>query len=409
MDWIKARSERWKGPWGLKKIAEAVAIGVGLVAAFSIFVAMVQQRKYTLGSMSGCHFPAIYNFGDSNSDTGSTSAAFGRVPPPNGETFFGKPVGRYSDGRLIIDFIAEKLGLPFLSAYLDSIGRPTFQHGANFAASGSTIQRVDAKLLEGGFNPISLDIQLLQFEQLKARTTELYDQAKSSEMKGSLPRPTDFSNALYTLDSGQNDLHAALQSMTEEQVQASIPNIINHFVLAIKQLYQQGARIFWIHNTGPIGCLPYFVIDYPPKPGNADQNGCLKSYNKVAQEFNKQLKDRVAQLRTKLQDAVLTYVDIYSAKYSLISAAKEHGFVEPLGCCCGHYGDHAVRCWEKTNMNGTEVYAASCSNPLEYISWDGIHYTEAANQWVANHILDGLLSDPPIPITQACRKPVHLP
>ncbi|CAI0464661.1 unnamed protein product [Linum tenue] len=58
-------------------------------------------------SSSSCHFPALYNFGDSNSDTGSQSAVFGRLPPPNGRTFFGKPSGRRSDGRLIIDFLGK--------------------------------------------------------------------------------------------------------------------------------------------------------------------------------------------------------------------------------------------------------------------------------------------------------------
>lgn len=71
--------------------------------------------------------------------------------------------------------------------------------------------------------------------------------------------------------------------------------------------------------------MPYSVIHYPPKPGNMDQNGCVKSHNEVAEEFNRQLKQRVAQLRVQLPDAVLTYVDIYSAKYSLISEAKKHG------------------------------------------------------------------------------------
>lgn len=60
-----------------------------------------------LGSSSGCQFPAIYTFGDSNSDTGSVSSAFSRVPPPYGETFFGKPSGRCSDGRLLVDFIGK--------------------------------------------------------------------------------------------------------------------------------------------------------------------------------------------------------------------------------------------------------------------------------------------------------------
>lgn len=54
-----------------------------------------------------CNFSAVFNFGDSNSDTGGLSAAFGQAPPPNGQTFFHVPSGRYSDGRLVIDFIGN--------------------------------------------------------------------------------------------------------------------------------------------------------------------------------------------------------------------------------------------------------------------------------------------------------------
>lgn len=56
-----------------------------------------------------------------------------------------------------------------------------------------------------------------------------------------------------------------------------------------------------------------------------DQNGCVKSHNEVAKEFNRQLKYRVSQLRKQLRDAVLTYTDIYTAKYLLISEAKKQG------------------------------------------------------------------------------------
>lgn len=55
-------------------------------------------------------------------------------------------------------------------------------------------------------------------------------------------------------------------------------------------------------------------------------------------------------------------------------------------------------------VNGTEVFGGSFNNPQEYISWDSIHYTEAANNWVANHIFDGSFSDPRVPITGACLK-----
>lgn len=63
-----------------------------------------------------CDFPAIYNFGDSNSDTGGISAAFEPIRAPYGEAFFHKPAGRDSDGRLVIDFIGKTV--PPLSLFV---------------------------------------------------------------------------------------------------------------------------------------------------------------------------------------------------------------------------------------------------------------------------------------------------
>jgi hypothetical protein len=57
--------------------------------------------------LSPCDFPAIYNFGDSNSDTGGLSAAFYPAGQPFGETFFHNPTGRASNGHLMIDFIGN--------------------------------------------------------------------------------------------------------------------------------------------------------------------------------------------------------------------------------------------------------------------------------------------------------------
>lgn len=111
MDWVRPSSfsRSWKGPWGLKKITEAVIVAIFLIATLSFFMAIGRgRRKFTLDQSGSCQFPAVYNFGDSNSDTGSVSATFGRAHLPNGQTFFGKPSGRYSDGRLIIDFIGKE-------------------------------------------------------------------------------------------------------------------------------------------------------------------------------------------------------------------------------------------------------------------------------------------------------------
>nr|GMD53304.1 GDSL esterase/lipase At5g14450-like isoform X2 [Ipomoea batatas] len=214
-----------------------------------------------------CWFPAVYNFGDSNSDTGGRSAALGEVRPPNGETFFGKPSGRYCDGRLVIDFI--------------------------------------------GTNQVYKDV---------------------------LPRPEEFPKSLYTFDIGQNDLSHGFQYSNASQTLQSIPKMMDKFSQALYQLYGEGARNFWIHNTGPIGCLPSSVAYNKDNHNNVDNTGCAATQNRVAQEFNRQLKTRVLQLRAHLPQAVFIVVDMYSAKYAVVSNAGSHGFQDPFSfCCCGNW------------------------------------------------------------------------
>ncbi|KAL5981755.1 hypothetical protein ACLOJK_015818 [Asimina triloba] len=311
-----------------------------------------KHKENATSQLPDCKFPAIFNFGDSNSDTGGISAAFFPIPQPNGETFFQKPAGRACDGRLVIDFIA----------------------------GGSTIRPQNLSLFEGGIGPFSLNVQVVQFSQFQARTTELYRRGKRRSIYN-LPKPRHFSKGLYTFDIGQNDLSVA-KSMSNDQVLASIPDIIN-------QLYQAVQ-----------GC-------------DLDEKGCVKPQNAIAQEFNRQLKDKVTQMRKLLPKAAFIYVDIYSAKYELISIAKEnskkkHGlpgvYMDPLKYCCGRHeeGHYHVNCGEKAIVNGTVLYGGSCDKPSAYVSWDGVHYSHAANQWIADRILNGKFSDPPLPITHAC-------
>lgn len=59
--------------------------------------------------------------------------------------------------------------------------------------------------------------------------------------------------------------------------------------------------------------------------GYLDKAGCVKDQNDIAIEFNRQLKDRVVKLRIQLPEAAITYVDVFTAKYGLISNAKIEG------------------------------------------------------------------------------------
>ena len=60
--------------------------------------------------------------------------------------------------------------------------------------------------------------------------------AKNPDLIDRLPRPEEFSKALYILDCGQNDLTYGLVNTTVEQVKASIPKIISQFAVAIEVL-----------------------------------------------------------------------------------------------------------------------------------------------------------------------------
>lgn len=67
------------------------------------------------------------------------------------------------------------------------------------------------------------------------------------------------------------------------------------------------------------------AILYAAMNASLDRYGYIKNLNDLAQEFNQQLKDNITHLKTRLPLAKFTYVDIYSAKFSLISNAKNRG------------------------------------------------------------------------------------
>ena len=83
--------------------------GIVLLHAFILMAAQLLP----IPCHCACNFPAIFNFGDSTSDTGAIHFAFpyheAAENPPYGQTYFGKQVYRYSDGRLSIDFFGMLL------------------------------------------------------------------------------------------------------------------------------------------------------------------------------------------------------------------------------------------------------------------------------------------------------------
>ena len=48
---------------------------------------------------------------------------------------------------------------------------------------------------------------------------------------------------------------------------ASFSDVLAQFSLVIKKIYEQGGRSFWMHNTGPVGCLAEILLMFNTKFG----------------------------------------------------------------------------------------------------------------------------------------------
>ncbi|XP_050916991.1 GDSL esterase/lipase At4g01130 isoform X2 [Lathyrus oleraceus] len=347
-----------------------------------------------------CEFKAIFNFGDSNSDTGGFFSAFPAEGPPFGMTYFKKPVGRASDGRLVIDFLAQAIGIPFLSPFLQSIGSD-FKHGANYATLASTVLFPNTSVFVSGISPFSLAIQLNQMKQFVAKVTE----ADQKDMN--LPSPDVFGKSLYTFYIGQNDFTSKLADIGKGGMEEFLPQVVSQIVAAIKELYNLGGRTFMVLNLAPVGCYPAFLVGLPHNSTERDEFGCKVSYNNAVVNYNNMLKESLKQTRENLSDASVIYVDTYTVLLELFQHPSSHGLEYGTKACCGYGGGEynfnpKVYCGESKEIDGKKVTATACDDPYKYVSWDGIHTTEAANKLITHAILNGSYFDPPFPFQQHC-------
>ncbi|KAK8358446.1 hypothetical protein V6Z12_A04G019900 [Gossypium hirsutum] len=294
--------------------------------------------------VNGC-FTSIFSFGDSVSDTGNlieiSNLEIGKIPhsafPPNGRTFFHRPTGRFCDGRLVIDFLAEALGLPFLPPYY----------------------------------------------RYKNATSEKFENDFKQLLRNSL---------IVMGEIGGNDYsHAFKQGKSIEDVRNFVPPVVDSITSSINELIELGAVTFLVPGNFPIGCSASYLTLF--QGSDKDQydplTGCLTWLNQFSQHHNQLLRKELEKIRNLHPDINIVYGDYYSTTMRIYNSPNKFGFKETLKACCGTGG---VYNYNLSRACGYLPATQCCNDPSSYMSWDGIHYTEAVNRLIANVVFEELMN-----------------
>ena len=354
---------------------------------------------------------AIYNFGDSLSDTGNLlrEGATGMLQHTTGLPYgsaIGGATGRCSDGYLMIDYLAKDLGLPLLNPYLDE--GADFSHGVNFAVAGATALDAASLARRGVAVPhtnSSLGVQLQRFKDFMSANTrspqEIHEKlAQSLVMVGEIGGNDynyAFSENKPAAGGARSIYNLGRMATGVVEAMALVPDVVRSVTSAARELLDMGATRVVIPGNFPLGCVPsYMAAVNETEPAAYDANGCLAALNLFAQMHNVLLQQGIRELRRSYTSATISYADYFYAYVRMLRDAGKTGFDEGARteACCGAGG--GAYNFDMDRMCGAPG-ASVCARPDERISWDGVHLTQHANSVMTNLLYhEGFASPAPV-------------
>ncbi|XP_021819944.1 GDSL esterase/lipase 5-like [Prunus avium] len=318
---------------------------------------------------------AFFIFGDSYLDSGNNNYINTTTLDqanfwPYGETYFKFPTGRFSDGRLISDFIAEYAHLPFVPPFLQP-GFHQYYDGVNFASSGAGVL---VETFQGSV--IDLKTQLKYYKKV-----EKWFRHKLGDVEAKVT----LSRAVYLFSIGTNDYISPfltnspiLKSYSQSQY---IGMVIGNLTSVIREIYAGGGRKFGFINLPTLGCLPGMRIIKPENNGS-----CLKEVSSLANLHNQALSKLLIQLGNQLEGFKYSLYDLSRNLRQRTRHPSEYGFKEGKAACCGTGQYRGVfSCGGKRIVKEFEL----CENPNEHVFWDSLHLTEKVYKQLANQMWSG--------------------
>lgn len=317
--------------------------------------------------------PAIFTFGDSAVDVGNNDylpTIFKANYPPYGRDFVNhQATGRFCNGKLATDITADTLGFTtYPPAYLSpQASGKNLLIGANFASAASGYDEKAATLNHA----ISLPQQLQYFREY---------QAKLNKVAGSKKAETIIKGALYLLSAGSSD-YVQNYYVNPFLYKVYTPDqygdfLIGAFISFITDVYGLGARKIGVTSLPPLGCVPAAITLF-----GFHEPGCVSRLNTDAQAFNNKINSAAKSLQKKLPGLTIVVFDIYKPFYDLVKSPSKYGFAEARRGCCGS------GLVETTSLLCNPKSIGTCANASQYVFWDSVHPSEAANQILADALI----------------------
>ncbi|XP_061361910.1 GDSL esterase/lipase 5-like [Gastrolobium bilobum] len=336
------------------------------------FIALVFQTHGSKTDYRSSKQVALFIFGDSFLDAGNNNYINTTTYDqanfwPYGETYFKFPTGRFSDGRLVPDFMAEYANLPLIPPFLQP-GNTQYYSGVNFASGGAGAL---VETFEGSVIPLKT-----QARNFKKVATLLRHKLGSSDAK------TLLSSAVYMFCIGSNDYFVPF--LTHSDVLKSYSHseyvgmVIGNLTSIIEEVYKRGARKFEFMNLPPLGCLPGTRII------ESEGNGsCLQELSSLASLHNQALSVVLLQLEKQLKGFKFSLYDFHTDVTEMINHPLKYGLKEGKSACCGSgplRGEY--NCGGKRGEKQFEL----CDKPNEHLFWDSYHLTESAYKQLADRM-----------------------
>ncbi|CAO2824659.1 unnamed protein product [Amaranthus hypochondriacus] len=320
------------------------------------------------------HSPSpLFIFGDSILDVGNNNYINTTTLDqanfwPYGITFFHFPTGRFSDGRLISDFIAEYAGLPLIQAYLQP-GKHGFYDGVNFASAGggALIETFQGSVID-------LHMQLKSYKKVKKWLIKEYGYVKARKR---------LKKGVYLFSIGINDYMSLFVSnsskfLTSYTKPHYVNMVINNITSVVKEIYENGGRKFGFLNLPPVGCLPGLRNINPE--GNGE---CYEQVSSYIRLHNKAIFHVLQDLTMKLPGFKYALYDFHTSTLQRLKHPSKFGYKEGKTACCGTGQFRGIfSCGGKRLVKEFEL----CYNINDHLFWDSFHFTENAYKQIAQEM-----------------------